>query len=302
MSAGLPIAVRSFSELRALADREPRGWFVRDHRLIPRAGLVLIVGDPYAGKSSLCACIATAMVAGYGFGRGRVDGNRTFWASGEHTMTSVTAKFERACAAAGLATSALDGSVVFPAERWSLDSEDVERARLAVEAAASDFVVLDSLRRFSDADENSSQQVAFALSQARRLTLGVDGAAKRSVVAIHHLGRNGLPRGSTDLKAVVDTVLFVERNATGWRLRAEHHDAPTYVCDAHVRETDEVLEVTDLVPVLGATSDVDVDQAIKVALATHGVLGAGELREKARLSGANTGNKHIDERVHLLVC
>lgn len=175
-----------------------------------------------------------------------------------------------------------------PAEStWTLDSaDDVQKLGGHLDANGTDVVVLDSFRRFSTADENSSQSVADALNQVRALACSQEtGAANRLVAVIHHLGRNGLPRGSTDFTAVVDSTLRVERRAGGWRLRAEHHGAAPFSCDAVVTETDEVLHVEDFLPLACA----------------QGPLGTAALRKRTRACGGSAKNGHIDARVAELV-
>jgi hypothetical protein len=293
------------SQLRALAAKEPRGWLIRNVPLLPCAGLVLVVGEPLAGKSSLCAAVATAMAVGLGVGGRPVGLGRTLWVSGEHTTSDASSKFERACRGAGATVEELEDDVHFSAQPdWTLDSaEDVAAMRAYLDEHDIDFVVLDSFRRFSAVDENSSQGVADALKQVRALAVDpATGQSKRLVAVIHHLGRNGQPRGSTDFKAVVDSVVRVERMRTGWRLRAEHHTAAPFSCEANVTETDELLRVDALGRPTGPATEDGLADAVKEALTKSGSegLGKSDLRAAVRPIVGGAKSAAIDACVQKL--
>ena len=59
---------RTFSALRSLANKEPRGGLIDGVPLLPQSGVVLIVGDPLSGKSSFCTFVAVAMALGDSLG------------------------------------------------------------------------------------------------------------------------------------------------------------------------------------------------------------------------------------------
>ncbi len=297
-----PFSTHTLSELRAIAEKEPRGWLLEQIPLLPRAGVALIVGSPLAGKSSFCAFVAAAMALETGFARTKVRAGRTLWLAGEHALHAAVSKFDRACAGLDALPEALEDRVTFSRElNWNLDElGDVQRLAGHLEVTQTNLVVIDSFRRFSAGDENSSGDVAKSLKHARILAQDLaTGAATRLVVVVHHLGRNGLPRGSTDFKAAVDTTVSLDRRRDGWQLRAEHHTAKPYSCDIRTTDTDEFLRIEELASTSsGARGDLrrHIEQVLR-----HGPASKAQLRKAVRAAGGGGKNERIDTCIDELV-
>jgi hypothetical protein len=76
-----------------------------------------------------------------------------------------------------------------------------------------DVIIIDSLIRVIDGDENSNTDAAAFWRAMRRLSGG-----KRTIFPMHHISRvnrDGLPRGASDMLGGVDTGLLVRRKAGG---------------------------------------------------------------------------------------
>lgn len=292
---------RTFSEVRALAATEPAGWLAEGLPLIPRSGIVLVVGDPLAGKSTLCVALAVAMAADGDFAGHPVAQGRTVWVAAEHTVAGLVDKFERACRADRTKLGALDGKIDFAAEpHWTLDAEDdVDSLAEMLDQQGVDMVVLDCFRRVSSADENSSQAVADALRQARRLSQDKAGAARRLVVLIHHLGKKGTARGSSDFTAGVDSVVIVQRDGAGWKLKAQHHTAPEFSCRVGVEHRATSTVITDCQ--LPSTPPGVLDDAVVRALRAGPAQTKPGVRRAVRATGIKAKNEKIDACLDALV-
>lgn len=104
------------------------------------------------------------------------------------------------------------------------DDRQVEALCRKADEIGAALVAIDALRRASAVDENSSNEVALIGRIAQRLTAN----GKRAVVLVHHDGKRGDPRGSTDLRALADSVVHLEPRGGkdgGLNLKAFHHDA-----------------------------------------------------------------------------
>jgi AAA domain len=180
-------------------------------------------------------------------------------------------------------------------ERFSLDDEgQVFRLLDQAEDRETDLIVVDTLRRATSLSEGSSESVALLGSRLRDLTSN----GQRQVVVIHHLGKNGRVRGSSDLIAVVDSVVELNKLGDGIYLTVSHHDAPSarlwfrpeFRPDGAVSAT-EVLAHDLTGPAAAPTASAELYIAVLTALVAHGPLRQTPLfRDHVRASGVSFEN------------
>ncbi len=168
------------------------------HQLMPLTGIVMLAGDPFVGKTVLAVLLGVHSTIGAKLAGREVATGNVLYAKLEHLDADFADQLRQAKRGAGdpsLATS------FFITKSLDLDDTDSLAAfkSLADEVKA-DVIIIDSLRRASRMDENSSQDAAEVMRRLQELT----GDGTRLVVVLHHLAKNsGSPRGSGDFLAGV---------------------------------------------------------------------------------------------------
>ncbi len=293
-AASPKLQVLSRREFLALADHEPQGFLLEG--LFPRAGMVALVGDAFAGKTELLAALAAAM-AGPGKLAGlAVEQGRLLYCYLEHAASDFRDKLRDAERGAGVRKA----KIKFVRPPPELDLGDVEQmTQLAALAESWDAsaVVIDSMRRLGNFNENDSQDTKVVRETIQRLS----GEGKRVVIVVHHLSRKGDPRGSTDIAAMVDSVVSLSRCGDSVKLRAQHHFRKPFECRLLVKHEGGVLayERADDTGA-GNTTGAALRDAIVAACPSPG-LGAKALRDAVRKSGARSGSAAIDKERNALV-
>lgn len=209
----------SFADLdKKLGDSGKEPWLVE--KLIPRCGVTLVVGPPRAGKTLLMCALSAAVRKGVPFLDCATRKTNILWISEDRGRAGIVANMKRACAWQGLKPTEIK---VFDPQGWKLDDPDeVDKLLAALQSSKIGLVVIDCLRRVTQADENSSTAMAEVCHQLNRLA-----EDKRAVVVIHHAGNNGRTRGSSDLPASAESEIKVTRdgNSKNVKLVAHHHIA-----------------------------------------------------------------------------
>lgn len=215
-------AFESFAayEQRVLAAEGEQEWLVED--LIPRRGLVMLAGEAMRGKSLTLQVIVAASQAeeSHACLAGLlVEEAKVHYLHLEHQGTTLTRNLR--AAAKARATELPNVSI---GTSLDLDSDDaVEQLRVRADAAGVDVIIIDPLRRATVGNENDSNDTA---EWGRRLRL-LTSEGRRLVIVVHHVGKTSSgPRGSTDLKAMVDTLVTLTCTGDTVTLTAEHHHAP----------------------------------------------------------------------------
>lgn len=225
----------SFADLdKKLGDSGKDPWLV--DKLIPRCGVTLLVGPPRAGKTLLLCALSAAVKKGVPFLDCATRKTNILWISEDRGRAGIVANMKRACAWHGIKPTEIN---VFDPQGWKLDDPDeVEKLLTALNSFEIGLLVIDCLRRVTQADENSSTAMAEVCHQLNRLA-----EDKRAVVVIHHAGNNGKTRGSSDLPASAESEIKVTRDgkSKNVKLVAHHHTAAETSLVAVPRIQDKIL-------------------------------------------------------------
>lgn len=215
----------SFDEFMKRSGGQPE-WLVEG--LIPSRGYVLLIGEPMVGKTTFVAELIAALMEcctkskdSTFLGRS-INGGRVLYAHLEHDGTSFGTNFISMLESRGVGRADLGQNLRLVTE-FALDDEDyVQQLRDRLDKEGVRVVIIDSLRRAVDGNENDSGDTSRWAKNVMQLTKG----AERLVIVLHHTGKSidAGARGSTDLKAQADSILKLTRGPKGsMRLRAEHH-------------------------------------------------------------------------------
>ena len=189
--------------------------------IIPSTGIVLMAGESLAGKSILTVLLGTAaqqtatttQVAGL-----EVEEAKFLFATLEHKRSTFRDYVLWASKTHGVTSSSL--CVV-----EDLDIGDPEMLKAFDEQATAhgiNVIVIDCLRRATTLDENVSSDTARIGAALQKLT----NKGTRLVIVVHHVGKDGSVRGSTDLTAMADTVVTLRKRGEDVEIHARHHGAP----------------------------------------------------------------------------
>jgi RecA-family ATPase len=212
----------------------------------------------------------------------------------EHNDQQFVDTMEQLAKGAGLTDLALD-----VLDALDLDNDDqVAALEKELNQRMPEVVVIDSLRRSTRSDENSSQHVAELARRFHKLT----GNGTRLVVVIHHVGKNGTVRGSTDLSAQVDSQLKLSR-APGntLALGAEHHSSAeqTVLLKLDKLDSSAIRLMTVHAKVGQGKPNIKLRQAIETALKSGPKTSSGLREEVHKLHKA--GNDEIDQMLKQMV-
>ncbi len=229
-AAGKPFTLTPVAEL--LNQPEPLRWLIPGY-LIPEC-LALVFGDPAAGKSLLAIDWTASIATGrpwnggraprkgpviYIAGEGHFGIRRRFKAWAQHY------KCETELRDAPLFVSDMAAAIGDPA---NVEQVAATVAAIAEEHGEPELIVIDTLHRNLGAgDENSSQDMAMFVKGADTLR----ERFKSAVLVVHHSGHmeKGRARGSSSLRAAVDTEFCLESSQSGDRAMTctKMKDGPT---------------------------------------------------------------------------
>jgi len=214
-ATGRPMLVDIESFIRD-ATRTETAWLWDG--VIPDTGIVMLAGAPFSGKTVTTVLLSVAACGGRELAGRQVLDSNILYVKLEHLDSDFANLFQMAKLGAGLGV--LDNLHVLRSATLD-DDESLAHIKSCAEQVDAHVVVVDSLRRASQFDENSSQESAEIM---RRLQ-GLTNNGTRLVIAIHHLAKGGVatPRGSGDLLAAVDGFVAVTKSGDVVTLNAMHH-------------------------------------------------------------------------------
>lgn len=200
-----PLALLPDDELEALPSL---GYIVP--QIIPAGGFVTVVGASGSGKTFLVLDIAMSIATGKPWHGVPVTRGPVVYVAGEGVrgLAARIAAWKEEHGVTGRA-----GVYTLRHATALTQSHEVDRLVGAMKEHAPAMVVIDTLtQNLGDGDENSARDIA-------RLTAGVErirGATDAAVVLVHHTGlRAQRERGSSALRAAVDTTILVRGNRDG---------------------------------------------------------------------------------------
>lgn len=205
-----PVAL---SDLLANPPESP-GWLV--DQLFPVGSLNVIGGDSGIGKSWITLYLALCVASGKPFlGQLPVKKGKVLLIDEEDAMTLIHDRLKRLMKGMGLKDQALPVSFLVSQGVLVDRSESYKALVNTVREQNPDLIVIDSLVRVHGADENSTSEISKVLVQIRHLT----EECQRTVIMTHHTRKwsrfystpAALLRGSTDIRAIVDSHLFMKK-------------------------------------------------------------------------------------------
>jgi hypothetical protein len=220
-----PLPVVRASELR---DRVGSSWLIE--KLWLAEGVGVIGGPPRAFKSLLALDMAVSVASGspcLGAFPVRDRGPVLLYAA-EDSASVLRLRLQSLARNRRIDLEALDVHVI-TVDRLRLDQSIYQqRLEATVSLHQPKLLILDPLVRIHAADENASNAMAALLGYLRALQRAMGVA-----VALTHHSRKRLTlgpgynlRGSSDLYAWTDCLLFIERHGHRRSLLAEHRSAP----------------------------------------------------------------------------
>lgn len=229
-SRAVPLPVVRASALEVPARRET--WLIE--HLWTHQAVGVIGGCPKSGKTWLSLEMAVSVAAGSAcLGAFAVPspGPVLLYAA-EDSAAALRARIESLARVRGVSFDHLDVRVI-TADSLRLDRpEDQDRLEATLDFHHPVLLILDPLVRVHSIDENVAGQVAALLGYLRSLQRN-SGAA---IALVHHLRKNASPssgagnnlRGSGDLYAWLDSLLYLRKHQGQLTLSAEHRSAPAF--------------------------------------------------------------------------
>ncbi len=199
----------SYRELMAKPPK-PAEWVLE--RMIPKVGVSILAGDGGIGKSWLALHLALCVANGTKFlGRFQITQGKVLIIDEEGSETSTRLRCENLHASTPIVNRNLDIRISENSGINIDNDDDFEWLLKTVKEFCPSLVIIDSLIRVHNKDENSANEMQGVLRQAKRLA----HECNTSILFVHHTskpfqGRQKTSvRGSTDIRNFVDSVLFV---------------------------------------------------------------------------------------------
>jgi AAA domain/DnaA N-terminal domain len=234
-SAGTPAAAVPFPVVRAAeleTSTQRPCWLIE--RLWTNQAVGVIGGNPKCGKTTLALEMAVAVASAtpcLGTFAVYAAGPAMLYAA-EDSSAALRARLETLARLRNLDFERLDVRVI-SVDVLHLDRhEDQSRLEATVLAHQPAFLVLDPLIRLHNLDENQSGPMAALLGYLRNLQRK-SGAA---IALVHHAKKNissgagaGYTlRGSSDVYAWLDSLLYLRKHQGQLTISAEHRSAPPF--------------------------------------------------------------------------
>ncbi len=216
------------AELETSPNRQP--WLVEG--LWPAAAVGVIGGQPKSGKTTLALDLAVSVASAspcLGVFAVHTPGPVLLYAA-EESATALRSRLETIALLRDLDFARLDVRVIV-ANSLRLDrSEDQSKLDATVMRHRPALLILDPLIRLHMADENASGEIAALLGYLR----GLQRKSRTAIALVHHVrkqvssttGAGYSLRGSSDLYAWLDALLYLRKNRDQLTLSAEHRSAP----------------------------------------------------------------------------
>lgn len=203
----------TLSDLLANPPKPPE-WLVG--QLFPVGSLNVIGGDSGIGKSWMTLYLALCVASGKAFlGQLPVKQGKVLLIDEEDAMTLIHDRLKRLMKGMGLEEKSLPVSFLISKGILVDRPESYEALMNTVREQNPDLIVIDSLVRVHGADENATHEISKVLTQIRRMT----EVYQRTVIMTHHTRKwsryhstpAALLRGSTDIRAIIDSHLFMKK-------------------------------------------------------------------------------------------
>jgi hypothetical protein len=222
------LTVIKAADLETSPNRQP--WLVEG--LWPAAAVGVIGGQPKSGKTTLALDLAVSVASAspcLGAFAVHTPGPVLLYAA-EESATALRSRLETIALLRGLDFTQLDVRVIV-ANSLRLDrSDDQSKLDATVMHHRPALLILDPLIRLHMADENASGEIAALLGYLR----GLQRKSRTAIALVHHVrkqvssttGAGYSLRGSSDLYAWLDALLYLRKNRDQLTLSAEHRSAP----------------------------------------------------------------------------
>ncbi len=273
---------------------EERRWLVEG--LWSERAVGIVGGEPKCCKSFLALDIAVAVATGTKCLRrfAVAKPGPVLLFAAEDALHVVRRRLEGIAKAAGVDFGSLDIHVI-TAPTLRLDSAaDQQRLTETVDVLRPRLLVLDPFVRLHRIDENLSAEVAPLLAYLRTL----ERSYEVSVLLVHHAKKGGSHlrggqalRGSSELHAWGDSMLYLRRHDDGLLLDVEHRAAEAMANVAlELKGTDDALalQIVDRAPQgEPAPPPSTIDRVVAALSASTTPLAQRELRTACRLRSAS---------------
>ncbi|MBP6963849.1 MAG: AAA family ATPase [Armatimonadetes bacterium] len=205
----------------------PVPWLVEG--LIPKGGLCLLAGDSGVGKSWLGFHLGQTVASELPFlGKFPVEKGAVLYLDAESGENLIRRRFKKLWKGLEEANPDLDPDIPFSVllSAVDLDADGLQALTERIRRECIRLVVLDPMIHFGSADENDSRAMASFLEGIRQVSRDT-GAA---FLLVHHVRKESrlasnapgqMIRGSSAIRAVMDSVLYVRRLNDG-KLQVEH--------------------------------------------------------------------------------
>lgn len=196
-----------FDAHTALMQPEPTKWLIKEW--LPQGGFIMLHGEPASGKSFVALDMMLALSSGIGTWAGfKAKQAKVLYLCGEG-FNGIPARLT----AWMQAHQGRDIGTFFMSS-WALALDNKQEGLFAKNSIRTlpfkpDLIVIDTLNRFYEGDENSAQEMRVFLDFVSELQQEFGS----SVMIVHHTGvskeAQGRARGSSALRGAVDTEISV---------------------------------------------------------------------------------------------
>lgn len=267
-------------------------WLIRE--VWTRAGVGILGGQAKLGKSWLGLDFAVSVASGTPcLGHYPVDdpGAALIYLA-EDQLPDVRSRLDALCAHRCLDLRGLELHVITaPVLRLDRD-EDQQRLAATLAQLKPRLLVLDPLIRMHRLDENDSADMSVLLGALRELQRRFEVA----IALVHHASKKSgrrpgqALRGSSDLHAFVDSLVYLSRERDALRLHLEHRSAPSPEPVELRLATGEATHLELVSPPARSTPVVPLRQRVVDALrAAAGPLLRKDLRQLLCVNNAHLG-------------
>lgn len=203
----LPERFQVFDLRAMLQPRPPMQWAVAG--LVPATGLTVFYGDSGAKKTWSCLHLAACLACGIEWLGMHTKPGPVLIVDEESGITRLASRMQQILRAFNLTDQSESLPVISATCSNGIDIKrkaDADALYQRIIQTGARYVIVDSLSRIMTGDENSKEDVQPAMSTLARLAQLTETA----FIVIHHANKGGGYRGSTAIRATVDTFVKVE--------------------------------------------------------------------------------------------
>ncbi len=201
-----PYQIVSASDLVLNYKKNSNKWIVEN--LIPENGITFIAGNPKSGKSLIGLHIALSIIHGTkAFGAFNTQQMKVLYIPKEDSQSIVAERL--------LHQTSLNNFHFCYQGNFSIDTPHGQEQLIALENEIKpDVIIFDSYRRFISGNENDSE----VTNKSHSLFKSLLNKGVKSIIVIHHINKPRenfsnpqMLRGSSDLWAMLDSLIFIEK-------------------------------------------------------------------------------------------